>query len=183
MNLVHYTDRLIIKVLGPEWASEVCSFYKRNQQFFEPYEPQRVPNFYTVPFHEATLRYEYREFLSFHHLRFFLFEPIDPEKIIGSISFSNIKRSSFQSCNLGYKMDFSFCNQGYMKEALFYCISHIIFGEYELHRIEATVLPNNIPSIRLMEHLHFESEGIAKDFAYLNGEWKDHIKYARINPN
>lgn len=183
MKLVHYTDRLIIKVLNTDWASEVCNFYKRNKDFFEPYEPQRAPNFYTVPFHEATLRYEYHELLSSHHLRFFLFEPIDPDKIIGSVCFSDIKRSSFQSCTLGYKMDFSFCNQGYMTEALSYCINRIIFGELSLHRIEATVLPDNLPSIRLMEHLNFEKEGIAKDFAFLKGIWRDHIKYARINKN
>ena len=183
MNLIHYTNRLIIQVLGPEWADEVCNFYKRNQTFFEPFEPQRVPNFYTVPFHQTTLRYEFQEFLNFRYIRFFLFEPIDPGRIIGSVCFSNIKKGAFQSCSLGYKMDFSFCNQGYMTEALTYCIENIIFGEYGLHRIESAVLPNNIPSIRLMEKLRFHQEGLARDFAFLENEWKDHIKYARINKN
>ncbi|MSS64955.1 GNAT family N-acetyltransferase [Velocimicrobium porci] len=181
MNLIHNTDRLIIRVLGPEWATEVCNFYKRNQNFFEPFEPQRVPNFYTIPFQEATLCYELKEFINFRYIRLFLFEPIDPCHIIGSISFSNIKKGSFQSCNLGYKMDFSFCNQGYMTEALNYCIDNIIFGEYGLHRIESTVLPTNYPSIRLMERLNFQQEGIARDFAFLENKWRDHIKYARIN--
>lgn len=182
MNLTHYTNRLIIRVLGAEWAGEVCQFYKRNKIFFEPVEPQRAPNFYTNSFQEKVLRYEFQEFLNFRYMRLFLFEPIDPTHIIGSISFSNIKKGCFQSCTLGYKLDFSFCKQGYMTEALDYCINTIIFGEYKLHKIESTVLPNNTSSIRLLERLNFQQEGVAKDFAFLQNEWKDHIKYARINP-
>ena len=69
MQLTHFTDRLILKVLDPSWAAKVCTFYENNKEHFEPFEPKRVPNFYTSEFQRANLSYEYNEFLHFHHLR------------------------------------------------------------------------------------------------------------------
>ncbi len=183
MKLTHYTSRLILKVLDAGWASKVCSFYAENKEHFEPFEPKRVPNFYSIDFHSANLSYEYNEFLHFHHLRMFLFEQTHPEQIIGSICFSDIHMGSFLSCHLGYKIDYRFEGKGYTTEALYYAINQIIFKEYGLHRIEASVHPANIPSMRIMEKLGFKKEGIAKDFALLNDRWEDHIKYALINKN
>ena len=59
MQLTHYTDRLILRVLDSSWASKVCTFYEENKDHFEPFEPKRVPNFYTLEFNNATLSYEY----------------------------------------------------------------------------------------------------------------------------
>ena len=181
MKLIHYTNRLILRVLDSSWGGKVCSFYFENRDHFEPFEPRRVPNFYSTKFQSANLAYEYNEFLRFHHLRMFLFEQNHPEKIVGSICFSNIKTGSFFSCDVSYKIDYRFEGLGYTTEALNYAIHQIIFKEYKLHRIESAVHPANIPSIRIMEKLNFEREGIAKDFAFLNGRWEDHIKYALIN--
>ena len=181
MKLVHYTDRLVLKILDPSWGAKVCKFYEDNKEQFEPYEPKRVPNFYTPEFQESTLSYEYNEFLHFNYIRFYLFEKEHPDRIIGSICFNNIRGGSFLSCNIGYKIDYRFEGMGYTTEALKYAIHQIIFAEYGLHRIEAAVHATNIPSLRIMEKLGFEKEGIAKDFAMLNDRWEDHIKYALIN--
>lgn len=181
MQLIYYTKRLILKVLDPSWAAKVCTFYKENKDHFEPFEPKRVPNFYSLDFQSANLSYEYNEFLHFRHLRFYLFEQEHPDRIIGSICFSNIRSGSFLSCSIGYKIDYRFEGRGYTTEALDFAIHNIIFTEYGLHRIEAAVHPANIPSLRIMEKLHFEREGIARDFAFLNDRWENHIKYALIN--
>lgn len=181
MKLIHYTERLTLRVLDPSWAARVCTFYEENKDHFEPFEPKRVPNFYSPEFHQSNLSYEYEEFLHFRYLRLFVFEKNQPERIIGSICFSDIRSGSFLSCSVGYKIDYRFEGKGYITEALDYAIHNIIFREYGLHRIEAAVHPANIPSIRIMEKLHFEKEGIARDFAFLNDRWEDHIKYALIN--
>ncbi len=160
---------------------KVCQFYIENKDHFEPFEPKRVPTFYSVDFQTTTLAYEYNEFLHFRFLRMYLFEYSHPERIIGCICFNDIRMGSFLSCNIGYKIDYRFEGQGYTTEALDYAIHQIMFKEYHLHRIEASVHPANIPSIHIMNKLGFEKEGIAKDFAILNNRWEDHIKYALIN--
>ena len=181
MKFIHYTNRLILRVLDSSWGRKVCQFYIENKDHFEPFEPKRVPTFYSVDFQTTTLAYEYNEFLHFRFLRMYLFEHSHPERIIGCICFNDIRMGSFLSCNIGYKIDYRFEGQGYTTEALNYAIHQIMFKEYRLHRIEASVHPANIPSIRIMQKLGFEKEGIAKDFAILNNRWEDHIKYALIN--
>ena len=42
------TDRLVLKVLGSEAASMVLSFYQRNRDIFEKYEPVIGDDFYTL---------------------------------------------------------------------------------------------------------------------------------------
>ena len=50
-----------------------------------------------------------------------------------------------------------------------------------MHRVEAMVMPDNNPSISLLERLNFNKEGHLKDFAQINGKWEDHYLYTYIN--
>ena len=71
--------------------------------------------------------------------------------------------------------------QGYISEALEKSIE-LIFSEYNLHRIEAPVMPKNIPSIKVLDKLGFVEEGMTKKMLKVNGEWEDHIRYSLLNP-
>ena len=55
-----------------------------------------------------------------------------------------------------------------------------MFDELNLHRIQAFVLPDNEPSIRLLESHGFKREGIARSNLFLQGEWRDHAQYSLI---
>ncbi len=178
MNLIHETERLYLKVLDSTWAEAVCAFYFNNRIYFEPVEPPRVPNFYSKEYQESTLSYEYNEFIRGNYIRLYLFNKKEPTKIIGSICFNQIKRGCFFTCLLGYKTDYAHLNQGYMTEALDYSIHRIVFDQYYIHRIEALVLPENGASIHVLEKLGFQLEGIARDYARLEGIWKDHLRYS-----
>ncbi|BDG46028.1 hypothetical protein PspKH34_05890 [Parageobacillus sp. KH3-4] len=59
-------------------------------------------------------------------------------------------RSNLQSCILGYKLDKDEINKGYITEALQKGIE-IIFNAYQLHRIEAPIMPRNKASIRVIK--------------------------------
>ena len=52
------TDRLILTTLGRESAPMVLSFYDENKDFFEPWEPRRSLNFYSLHFQKASLTAE-----------------------------------------------------------------------------------------------------------------------------
>ena len=52
--------------------------------------------------------------------------------------------------------------------------------KYNLHRIEARIMPSNISSIKLIEKLDFHNEGLAKSSIKINGKWEDHFVYAYI---
>lgn len=181
MLTTYTTNRLILNILNPSKAGLVLNFYERNISFLEPHEPKRAENFYTLEFQRANMSCEYNAFIKQSYIRYWIFKKNHPEKVIGSICFSNILKGAFCSCMVGYKLDKDYCGNGYMQEALIKLIP-IICKELSIHRIEAMVMPENIPSISLLTRLHFIEEGYLHSYAQINGEWQDHILYTYINP-
>jgi ribosomal-protein-alanine N-acetyltransferase len=51
-------------------------------------------------------------------------------------------------------------------------------GEHGLHRVEANIQPDNLRSIHLVRSLGFRLEGHSPRYLRINGEWKDHDRYA-----
>lgn len=179
MIMEYETSRLILKILQPDSANKVLDFYLRNRDFLEPFEPDRVSIFYTSAFQQANLNYEYNLIRDLRILRLWLFEKENPDKIIGSVSVQNIIRGPFLSCIISYKMDKDHLRQGYATEAINSLID-IVYTKYGLHRIEAYIVPDNIPSISFIEKLGFLPEGIARLSVRLQGKWVDQIRYALI---
>ena len=56
------------------------------------------------------------------------------------------------------------------------------FRELRLHRIMANYRPENERSGRLLERLGFVREGVAKDYLFIDGAWRDHVLTALVNP-
>lgn len=176
------TDRLILKVLSAEDAPAVFDFYMRNKGLFEKYEPVVGEGFYSEDYHRKVLEFEYKSILKLGMVRYFIFEKDNPSKIIGTLSFRNITRHFYSCCTVGYKMDQDYWRKGYCYEALKASIPEITSG-IGIHRIEALVLPDNIPSLKLLEKLGFEQEGLLRDKIELNGVRRDHIMLSYIADN
>ena len=113
-------------------------------------------------------------------VRFWIFQKTDESHIIGTVCFRNIFKNPYYSCEIGYKFDQSFWHQGYATETLQKAIL-IAFQEMEMHRITAHIMPQNTPSIRLVERLGFEREGIARQSALIRGQWEDHLVYSILS--
>ena len=56
----------------------------------------------------------------------------------------------------------------------------LAFGEFELHRVQAAIMPHNERSRTLIKRLGFREIGLAERHLLLDGEWKDHILYEKI---
>ncbi len=181
MNLIYETDRLILKVLRPDAAKKVLCFYLDNKELFEKYEALRPDNFYTLKYQKSVLLCEYNLTVQLSAVRFYVFLKNDPDHIIGTVCFRDITRSIYDSCEVGYKFDERFWHHGYATEALIEGID-IMFGDLGLHRITACVMPENTPSIRLLESLYFKREGLLRQNARINGKWADHYLYSLIHP-
>lgn len=175
------TDRLILKPLTKEAAPLVLSFYEDNKSLFEPWEPTRSHNFYTLSYHKASLSAEYNQMAEGKLMRFWVFLKDNPDEIIGSVCFQNFLREPYLSSCLGYKFSRRYLHQGYAQESIIKGIA-ILFEEYRMHRIEAYIMPDNIPSKALIERLSFQYEGISYAYARINGSWTDHLRYSLINP-
>lgn len=181
MNLEYETERLILKALKPtpEAAGEVLDFYNRNRNLFERYEAARPANFYTKEYQQAVLSCEYNLALKLKTLRFWVYEKENLTVIIGTICFYNITRSIYDCCKTGYKFDPQYWHKGYAREAMRFGIS-LMFEKLNLHRIEAYVMEENAPSIRLLKDLNFAYEGICRESIRIRDKWEDHMLFALL---
>jgi len=179
-KLVLETDRLILRNLPPSYADKVLSFYDKNRDFLEPFEPKRDPFFYTKQHQRQMLKWDQEGYNRLSMVRLWIFKKSDPETPIGTIALSSIVRGVFQSCFIGYKIDQDHTKQGYMSEALFTMIDYA-FGDLKLHRIEANIMPHNLASMNLVKKFGFKEEGLAIRYLRIKGKWEDHIHMVLLN--
>lgn len=180
MLLQYETRRLILKVLGPDYSSDVLRFFLKDKELFEKYEADRSPNFYTEAHQRNILHLEYGLTLKLSQVRFYVFLKDDPETIIGTVCLYDIS-NAYSRAEIGYKFSSTHHHKGYASEAV-EKLADIAFSELNLHRLCAHVQEDNLPSIRLLLGLGFEKEGICRDYLCLNGLWTDHLQYSLLGP-
>jgi ribosomal-protein-alanine N-acetyltransferase len=180
MLFEYETKRLFLRILTPDAAGAVLDFYLRDRAYFEKYEPDRLPQFYTPNFQKGMLRFEYNAAIKLNSVRFYVSLKSDPDYIIGTVCFHNILRNPYCSCEIGYKFSSAYQHHGYAAEAIAQVLD-VIFGELKLHRVTAMVLPDNTPSSRLLERLGFVCEGISREHLLLHGIWTDHALYSLVD--
>jgi ribosomal-protein-alanine N-acetyltransferase len=54
------------------------------------------------------------------------------------------------------------------------------FSKLRLHRVEAACIPDNAPSIALLERNGFQREGYACEYLKIDGAWRDHVLFALV---
>lgn len=178
--MVIETNRLLLKSPHEVAAQSVLDYYRKNAEFLQEYSPIRNAGFYTEAHHAALLAEQERNWQRGTGYRFYLCRKECPDHVIGTAALNNIVRGAFQSCFLGYQLDTDHLRQGYMTEAV-NRIVQFAFETLALHRIEANILPRNLPSRGVAEKCHFESEGISPKYLQINGLWEDHIHYVIRN--
>ncbi len=174
------TPRLNLKLLNKDAADQVLTFYEENKDIFELWEPKRVNHFYTTAYQKASLSAEYHQMLEGKLLRYWVFLKDNPCEIVGSFCFQNFLKGPYQSCSLGYKFSKKYQHQGYAQESIRKGLE-LLFEENPIHRVEAFIMPDNLPSLRLIEKLGFQYEGLSYSYASINGIWADHCRYSIIN--
>lgn len=177
------SERLALRALGADDAPAVLAYHQSCWPFVAPWNPLVDPSFFTLEGQRARLEAEQQARQAGAGVRFYLFARESPAgPILGDLHFSNIVRGAFQSCFIGYKVDGAAANRGYMTEALRRGIE-FAFKELRLHRLEANIMPRNLPSRRVVSKLGFVEEGLARKYLKINGVWEDHLHYVLLNPD
>jgi ribosomal-protein-alanine N-acetyltransferase len=109
---------------------------------------------------------------------YFIFENASGA-LVGGITLSNVRRGSAQTASLGYWMGAPYSGRGHMREAVAMLLP-MAFNALRLHRIEAATMLKNFASMRVLESVGFEREGLARAYLKINGRWEDHLLYARL---
>ncbi|TJY43877.1 GNAT family N-acetyltransferase [Cohnella pontilimi] len=175
------SSRLLeLKVVDESYADKVLEFVVRNKQFLKEWEPLRNPTFYYLEAQRQLLIDDRLSMERGNLFKVWMFKKDQPDQIIGSATLSNIVRGAFQSCHLGYRIDQFEQNKGYMTEAVGLLVRYA-FELLKLHRIEANIMPRNKGSLRVVEKLGFQHEGLARKYLKINGKWEDHIHMVLLN--
>ena len=171
-------------------ADAVCAFQRRNREHFARWDPPTADSFYTLE--AQTLRVQ-QGLAAFHAdtaYRYWLIDatraggarlPSTDVEVIGSIHFSQVARGAFQNAMLGYALDRAHVGQGLMTEALAAGIAEMFSPRVNLHRVQAAYRPENARSAAVLERLGFAFEGLAPDYLFIDGAWRDHRVMALRN--
>jgi [ribosomal protein S5]-alanine N-acetyltransferase len=94
-------------------------------------------------------------------------------RFAGQLTLGNVVRGSLRSAWVGYWVESDAAGGGVATGAVALAVDHA-FGPVGLHRVEATVRPENAASIRVLAKLGFRDEGLLRRYLEVDGAWRDH---------
>lgn len=97
--------------------------------------------------------------------------------LLGVFNINEIVRGLFQSAYLGFYAFQEYAGKGYMSAGLKLVLAKV-FTDLQLHRLEANIQPENSKSIALVKSNGFCKEGYSPKYLKINGEWRDHERWA-----
>ena len=109
----------------------------------------------------------------------FLLRRNDDDAIVGVANLSEIVPGGFRSAFLGYYAFTPHARKGYLREGLDLVVEHG-FRALGLHRVQASVRPENPASTELLRACGFRLEGAAPRYLHLDGDWRDHQVWVRL---
>lgn len=101
----------------------------------------------------------------------------DDAAIVGYFGLGQIFYGHFRNAYLGYYAFEPYAGQGYMREGLELVLRHA-FGALKLHRVQASIQPENERSIALVRSAGFRKEGFSLRYLKIGGRWRDHEHWA-----
>ncbi|MBB5202887.1 ribosomal-protein-alanine N-acetyltransferase [Inhella inkyongensis] len=175
------TERLRLLPPHPDLAQPLLDFALRNRAHFAPWDPPYPPGFFTLAHWQQGLPKQEAAFAEGSGYRWYVVRPEDPTRVIGKAELSGIGRGPHQSAFLGYAIDAAEQGQGLMHEALRAVVAAAFGPVINLHRLQAGHRVDNHPSARVLDRLGFREIGIARDYLYIDGAWRDHRLTELIN--
>ena len=175
-NSIALTDTVCVRVLRRSDAGPLADAYLRNREHLAPWEPLRFEEFFTAEGQAASIESKLGLFIAGTDVPWVL---VEGSRIIGVINLSGIVRGPFLSAHLGYWVDKDMTGRGIGSAAVEFALQ-TARNELGLHRLQASTLPHNAASQRILKRAGFEEIGLAAQYLRIAGSWQDHILFQRI---
>jgi ribosomal-protein-alanine N-acetyltransferase len=172
------TERLVLRPLTLDDAPKLLQYVLANRRWLAPWEPAHPSAYYTLEGQRGILNQCQEDRRAETGVLLGVFERDGRNgELHGRVSVSGIVRGIWQNGFVGYSISASRAGQGYMTEALRRLVLYS-FAELRLHRLQASIIPRNTPSLRVVEKCGFRHEGRALRYLKINEVWEDHDLYA-----
>jgi ribosomal-protein-alanine N-acetyltransferase len=167
--------------LRPAIAADYSAWARLREQsraFLTPWEPTWPSDDLTRAAFRRRLRRQAEDIARDEGFAFLIFESTSDE-LLGGLTLGGIRRGVAQAATLGYWMGAPHAGKGRMTRAVA-AVVRFGFDTLRLHRIEAACIPDNAPSIALLERNGFQREGFARAYLKIDDAWRDHILLALL---
>jgi len=171
------TNRLLIRPLEMDDAARLLDYVQDNRTWLEPWEPYHPLAYFSLEGQRSILEQCQDERHADTGVLMGVFQRSGNDRLCGRISITGIVRGIWQNGFVGYSIAQDCAGQGYMTEALGRLMDHA-FGEMGLHRLQASIIPHNKASLRVLQKCGFRHEGRALRYLLIGDDWADHDLYA-----
>lgn len=167
--------------LRPGSAADYASWSRLRQasrSFLEPWEPTWPEDDLTQAAFRRRLRRQDEDISRDEAYAFLIFDQ-GSDRLLGGVTLGGVRRGVSQTGTLGYWMGVPHAGKGRMTRAVA-AIVEFAFTNLKLHRLEAACIPDNAPSIRVLEKNGFTREGFARAYLKIDGAWRDHVLFGLV---
>ena len=162
-----------LRLVRPDDATSFCEAQLRCREQLAPWEPRRADEWY----HPAFQATRFQGLLDRDNT--YPWVVASQERVIGTVTLSNIVPGPWRSGDLGYWIDVAEVGRG-LASAAVAAVCEMADQELLLHRIAASTRTDNAPSQRVLIKNGFEQYGSARNYLHIDGAWRDHNLYQRI---
>lgn len=152
-----------------------------SEKHLQPWAPRRASDETPDVWFSKTLDRANHEWASGTGVRFFGF--LNDEKLAGTFSLNNVIRGVFQNTDAGWLVMADCLRRGIATEGVNAILGMALRPEplgLGLHRVQANIIPRNEASVRVAKKCGFREEGFARQMLLINGQWQDHIMFAKL---
>lgn len=167
----------LTRLIAVDDAERLTKLMVESRDFMRRYEPDRPPEFFTIEHQRKGIATNLESYERGEMVPHVITD--DDGTVVGRITLTTIVRGPFQSCSLGYWVGEEHNGKGHASRAVA-AIKRVAFDEQDLHRIEASVLLDNVRSQRVLERNGFVRFGVAPTYLKIAGAWQDMAIYQVI---
>lgn len=170
-----YTRRLLLRELTPAIFNQL--FLQKSKDEIMDYLHLQSD----TEFEEMEERYSKGITTFFHSYKGFHLLDRETKAIVGRCDYHTWV-PAHRRAEIGYTLlEDSYKNKGLMKEALATILT-FGFEQMNLYRVEALIMNDNIPSLKLMKHFGFRQEGLLRNHTMVNGQLRDTLMFSLLKP-
>ncbi|WP_395651236.1 GNAT family N-acetyltransferase [Brevundimonas sp.] len=150
-----------------------------SRDYLQPWEPAWPEDDLTRAAYRRRLTVYGRELELGNAWPFFIFDTAG-RVLLGAVTLSNVRRGVAETGTLGYWIGQPYAGAGHATAAV-RAVARYAFADLRLHRLEASCLPINTASRRVLEKSGFRKEGEARAYLKINGRWADHLLFGLLS--